>query len=326
MEIQADRAKVLEGMKLQGSKQKTVLKESMWRYMIKNWPLYIMLVPVFMYFIVFKYLPLVGSVIAFQDYNIFRGFLDSEWVGLQWFEQFLTRPQFFRLFKNTLIISLYQIVLAFPAPIILAVLMNEVRKSAFKRTVQTIVYLPHFLSWALVYGLAYMMLSTQTGLVNGVIERLGGEAIPFLQSAEYFRTVVIASGIWKEMGWSTIIFLAALSGISPSLYEAAKIDGANRWKQFLHVTIPGMLPAIVILLLLKIGSVMDVGFEQIYIFLNPISYEVGEVLDTYAYRIGIQNGQFSATTAIGLFKSVIGFVLLVGANKLSKKVTGEGLF
>lgn len=301
-------------------------RESFWKFFIKNWPLYIMLVPVLLYFIVFKYVPLLGSVIAFKDYNIFEGFWASSWVGFKWFRILFDQPNFFRIFGNTLIISFYQIVFAFPAPIILALLLNEVRRSAFKRTVQTLVYLPHFLSWALVFGLAYTMLSVQTGLVNNLLQQLGWEPINFLQSTSWFRFVVVGAGVWKEMGWSTIIFLAALTGISPSLYEAAKIDGANRWNQLVHVTLPGMLPSIVILLLLKVGNVLDVGFEQIYVFLNPLTYPVGEVLDTYSFRTGILSGQFSITTAIGLFKSIIGFVLLVSANRLSNKLTGEGLY
>jgi putative aldouronate transport system permease protein len=301
-------------------------RESFWRFVKKNNALYIMLLPVLLYFLVFRYIPLLGSVIAFKDYNIFKGFIDSEWVGLQWFETMFSNPQYLRIIRNTLLISLYQIIFAFPAPIILACLLNELRNMAFKRSVQTILYLPHFLSWTLVYGLAFMMFSTQSGLVNDLIKDAGGSAIPFLSSGEYFRSVIVGAGVWKEMGWSAIIFLAALSGISPSLYEAAKIDGAGRWKQFVHVTLPGLLPAIVILLLLKIGNVMDVGFESIYIFLSPTTLQIGEVLDTYSYRAGIIGGQYSFTTAIGLFKSVIGFILLVSANRASKSISGEGLY
>lgn len=288
--------------------------------------MYLMLLPGILYFVIFKYIPLLGSVIAFQDYNIYKGFLKSDWVGFQWFEQLVTYPQFKRLIANTIILSFYQIIFAFPAPIILACLLNELRHFAFKRLVQTLLYLPHFLSWTIVYGLVYMMFSSQTGFVNMVLVWIGYEPISFLQMPEYFRTLLISSGIWKEMGWSTIIFLAALAGISPSYYEAARIDGAGRWKQFVHVTFPGLLPAIVILLLLKIGHVLDVGFEQVYLFLNPTTLKVGEVLDTYAYRQGILGGQYSVTTAIGLFKSVIGFTLLITANRISKKVSGEGLF
>ncbi|MFC7750231.1 ABC transporter permease [Paenibacillus thermoaerophilus] len=296
------------------------------KFVVRHRALYFMLAPGMLYFLVFKYVPLLGSVIAFQDYNIFKGFLESEWVGFKWFEEFFTYPNLKRLIVNTLLISFYQILFAFPAPILLAVLLNEVRNMAFKRFVQTVVYLPHFLSWTIVFGFVYMLLSVQTGLVNQAIQAMGGEPVSFLQKAEYFRTIIIASGIWKEMGWSAIIFLAAIAGISPSLYEAARIDGANRWKQFVHVTLPGLLPAIMILLLLKIGHIMDLGFEQIYLFLNPLTLSTGDVLDTYAYRAGILGGKYSLTTAIGLFKSVIGFLLLVVANRASKATTGEGIY
>lgn len=296
------------------------------RFVMKNRALYILLIPGIVYFILMRYVPLLGSMIAFQDYNIFEGFLKSDWVGFYWFHHIFTNPQFGILLRNTIIISFAQILFAFPAPIILALLMNEIRNMAFKRVVQTMVYLPHFLSWALVYGLVYMMFSVQSGLVNDMITRLGGEPLDFLQKADYFRTLVIGTGMWKEMGWSTIIFLAALSGINPSLYEAAKIDGANRWKQLKHITLPGILPAVTTLLLLKVGHVMDVGFEQIYVFLNPMVLEVGDVLDTYSYRAGIINGQFSLTTAMGLFKSIVGLVLLVISNRVSRATTGESLY
>lgn len=306
---------------------KRLTPENSWvKSLSRHRALYIMLIPGLVYFLIFKYVPLLGSVIAFQDYKIFKGILASDWVGLRWFNQIFTYPQFGRLLRNTLLISLYQIVFAFPAPIIIACLLNELRNMFFKRTVQTILYLPHFLSWTLIFGLSYMMFSTQTGIINQIIVSLGMEPIQFMQKAEYFRTLIVLSGMWKEMGWSAIIFLAALAGISPSLYEAARMDGANRWKQFVHVTLPGLLPAIVILLLLKIGNVLDLGFEHIYVFLNPITYETGDILDTYAYRAGIIQGQYSLTTAIGLFKSVIGFILLVTANKISKAISGEGLY
>jgi putative aldouronate transport system permease protein len=296
------------------------------RYLILHRALYLMLIPGLLYFLVLKYLPLMGSFIAFQDYNIFKGFAGSDWVGFKWFQQLFTYDKFGRLLRNTLFISLYQIVFAFPLPIILACLLNEVRKMAFKRIVQTVLYLPHFLSWTIVFGLTYMMLSPTQGIVNQLITSFNGEAIPYLQKPEYFRSIIIASGIWKEMGWNAIIFIAALAGISPSLYEAAKIDGANRWRQFLYISVPGLLPAIMILLMLKIGHIMDSGFEQIYQFLNPATFETGDVLDTYTYRAGILQGQYSITTAIGLFKSVIGFILLIIANRVSKWTTGEGLY
>jgi len=301
-------------------------KESLLRFLKKHQALYIMLIPGIIYFLVFKYFPLAGSVIAFQNYNIFKGILGSEWVGLKWFIQFLTYPNLQRLLVNTILISLYQLIYAFPAPIILALLLNEVRNMMFKRTIQTIVYLPHFLSWTIVFGFVYSILSVQTGLLNQVIESFGFEKINFLQKAEYFRTIIVTSGIWKEMGWNTIIFLAAIAGISPSLYEAAKIDGAGRFAQFVHITFPGLLPATMILLLLKIGNILDLGVEQLQLFLNELTYKTGDVLDTYSYRMGIVGGQYSLTTAIGLFKSVVGFILLILANRISKAVTGESLY
>lgn len=296
-----------------------------WRYVRRHRAFYIMLVPGVLYFLLFKYLPLLGSFIAFQDFNIFKGFAGSEWVGIKWFRQLFEYPNFGRLMRNTLVISLYQVVFAFPLPILLAVMLNEVRKMAYKRIVQTVLYLPHFLSWTIVFGLSYMLLSPSTGLVNQLVAN-PDHAIAFLQKPEYFRPIIITSGIWKEMGWNAIIFIAALAGISPSLYEAAKMDGASRWKQFLHISLPGLLPAIMILLLLKIGHILDSGFEQIYQFLNPATFETGDVLDTYTYRVGILQGQYSITTAIGLFKSVIGFVLLVVANRVSRWTTGEGIY
>ncbi|OXS53722.1 protein lplB [Cohnella sp. CIP 111063] len=304
----------------------TPKKPGFWKYVLRHRAFYLMLVPGILYFLVFKYFPLFGSVIAFQDFNIFKGFSGSDWVGFKWFEQLFTYDKFTRLLRNTLIISLYQIVFAFPLPIVLACLLNEVRSMAYKRIVQTVLYLPHFISWTIVFGLTYMLLSPSQGLVNQLIAATGGESIAFLQKPEYFRTIIISSGIWKEMGWNSIIFIAALAGINPALYEAARMDGANRWKQFLHISLPGILPAIMILLMLKIGHVMDSGFEQIWQFLNPATYETGDVFDTYTYRAGILQGQYSITTAIGLFKSVVGFVLLVIANRVSKMTTGEGLY
>ncbi|WP_164821443.1 ABC transporter permease [Paenibacillus koleovorans] len=308
------------------AKPKPTAQTQTFRYLRRFWPLYVMLVPGVLYFLVFKYVPLLGSVIAFQDYNIYGGFFNSEWVGFKWFQQFFAYVNFRRLLWNTLAISFYQLIFAFPAPIILAILLNEIRSMVLRRTIQTIVYLPHFLSWIIIAGFGYMLLSPQIGLINTMIKAFGFEPIFFLQEPGWFRFIVVGSGIWKEMGWSAIVFLAAISGISPTLYEAARIDGAGRWKQMLHITLPGMLPAIMLLLLLKIGHILDLGFEQIYVFLNPITFEVGDVIDTYAFREGIIRGEYSKTTAIGLFKSVVGFALLIIANRISRKTTGERIF
>lgn len=285
-----------------------------------------MVVPGIVYFILFRYAPLFGSVIAFQDYNIFKGMTGSEWVGFKWFQQMFQYPNFKRLLANTLIISFYQLLFAFPAPILLACMLNELRRARVKRWIQTILYMPHFLSWTIIFALVYSLLSSQSGLLNHYIVLFGGQEVHFLQDPGYFRTIVVSTGMWKEMGWGTIIFLAALAGINPSLYEAATVDGAGRWKQFLHVTVPGLIPATMILLLLKTGNILDIGFEQIYVFLNPATYSVGDVIDTYAYRAGLLNGQYSFATAIGLFKSVVGFLMLLAANRISKSTTGEGLY
>lgn len=295
-------------------------------YFLKHWQLYSMIFPGLLFFVIFKYIPLSGSIIAFQDYDVFSGVFGSKFVGLKHFENLFTYPEFYKVLKNTIIISLYQLVFGFPAPIILALLLNEVRKVAFKRTVQTILYLPHFLSWVVVGGLVINFLSPSTGLLNDVISRLGMEKIFFMQEPSYFRSIIVTSSIWKEVGWSTIIYLAALTGINPELYEAAEVDGAGRLKQVFSITIPSILPTVMILLLLQIGHILDLGFEQIYMLLNPLVREVGEVFDTYIYRVGLLGAQYSYTTAIGLFKSVVGFILIIGANFLSRKTTGNSLY
>ncbi len=299
---------------------------SLLSFILKHRALYLMLLPGIIYLLTFKYIPLLGSVIAFKDYNIYKGIWESDWVGLKYFEQFFNYSQFTRLIRNTLAISFFQLLFDFPAPIVLALLLNELRHYAFKRTVQTILYLPNFLSWVIIGGFGYMLLSPQSGLINQWIQALGGEPVHFLQSPGYFRSIIVASGVWKDMGWNAIIFLAALAGISPPLYEAARIDGAGRWKQFVHVTIPGILPALMLVLLLRIGHSMDLSFEQINIFLNPITYSTGDVLDTYSYREGIVRLQYSMTTAIGLFKAVLGLLLLLIANRASKLTTGQSIF
>lgn len=295
-------------------------------YFIKNWQTYSMIVPGLLFFIIFVYIPLCGSIIAFQDYNIFNGVFHSKFVGLKHFENLFAYPEFYRVLKSTLIISLYQLVLGFPAPIILALLLNEVSKMLFKRIIQTVLYLPHFLSWVIVGGLFINLLSPRVGMINEVIKYFGGEPIFFVQESGYFRSIIVSSGIWKEVGWGTIIYLAALAGINPELYESAEMDGAGKFRQVFSITLPSILPTIAILFLLRIGSIMDTGFEQIYMFLNPLVYGVGEVFDTYIYRVGLLGAQFSATTAIGIFKSVVGFILIIGANQLSKKATGNSIY
>ncbi len=295
-------------------------------YFMKHWQIYSMIIPGILFFVVFKYIPLAGSVIAFQDYNVFDGIFGSKFVGLKHFENLFAYPEFYRVFKNTVLISLYQLVFGFPAPIVLALLLNEIRKMFFKKTLQTVLYLPHFISWVIVGGIVINFLSPSTGLINEVIKWFGGEPIFFMQESGYFRSIVTISGIWKEVGWGTIIYLAAIAGINPDLYEAAEVDGAGKWRQTISISLPTILPTIMVMLLLRIGSILDLGFEQIYTMLNPLVTETGEVFDTYIYRVGLLGAQYSYTTAIGLFKSVIGFVLLVGANYVSKKSTGNSIY
>jgi putative aldouronate transport system permease protein len=295
-------------------------------YFIKNWQIYSMILPGILYFIIFRYVPLAGSVIAFQDYNVFTGILGSNFVGFKHFEALFSYPEFFRILRNTLLISVYQLVFGFPAPIILALLLNEVRKLMFKRIVQTVIYLPHFLSWVIVGGLVINFLSPNIGVINQLLGNFGMEKIFFMQEPGYFRSIIVFSGIWKEVGWSTIIYLAAVAGINSELYEAADMDGATKLRQVFSVTLPALLPTIMVLLLLRIGNILDLGFEQIYILLNPLVKETGDVIDTYIYEVGLMGSQFSYTTAIGIFKSAIGLVLILGANQLSKKLTGNSLY
>ncbi|WP_282936267.1 ABC transporter permease subunit [Paenibacillus sp. RC67] len=293
---------------------------------LKYWQIYSMILPGILFFIIFRYIPILGSVIAFQDYNVFSGILGSEFVGFKHFVNLFTYPEFSRILGNTILISLYQIIFGFPAPIILALLLNEIRKMFFKRVVQTVIYLPHFLSWVIVGGLVISALSPNYGVVNELLNSLGLQKIFFMQKPEYFRGIVVLSGIWKEVGWGTIIYLAALAGINPELYEAAEVDGAGKFRQVFCITLPALLPTIMVLLLLRIGNMLDLGFEQIYILLNPLVKVKGDIIDTYIYEVGLLSFQYSYTTAIGIFKSVVGLVLIVGANQLSKKLTGSSLY
>ncbi|WP_091173056.1 sugar ABC transporter permease [Paenibacillus sp. 1_12] len=285
-----------------------------------------MIVPGLLFFVIFRYIPIIGSLIAFQDYNVFSGIWGSKFVGFKHFENLFMYPEFLRILSNTLLISLYQLIFGFSAPIILSLLLNEVRKMVFKRVIQTVIYLPHFLSWVIVGGLVINVLSPNYGIVNELLSYFGYEKIFFLQQPEYFRSIVVVSGIWKEVGWGTIIYLAALAGINPELYEAADVDGASKLRQVFSITLPALLPTIMVLLLLRIGNILDLGFEQIYILLNPLIKETGEIIDTYIYEVGLLGFQYSYTTAIGIFKSVIGLILIVGANQLSKKLTGNSLY
>nr|WP_317890134.1 sugar ABC transporter permease [Paenibacillus sabuli] len=285
-----------------------------------------MLIPGVLYFVIFKYLPMWGVLLAFKDYQPFIGFAGSPWVGFKHFERFFTDPSFGLLFRNTFIIAAMNLAFFFPVPIVVALMLNEMRLALFKRIAQTFIYVPHFFSWVVIAGITYIMLTTEGGIVNEAIAGAGGDKVNFLMSESWFRPLIVLQMIWKEAGWGTIIFLAALSGVDPSLYEAARIDGANRWRQMMHVTLPAIRSTIVILLILRLGNFLDLGFEQIYLMLNAMNRDVGEIFDTYIYTNGIQRGLFSYTTAVGLFNAAIGLLLIVAANKIAKRFGEEGVF
>ncbi|NHN34261.1 sugar ABC transporter permease [Paenibacillus sp. S3N08] len=288
--------------------------------------LYLLLIPGILYFLLFKYVPMWGLVMAFQDYKPHLGFIDSPWVGMKHFARFFTEPQFWNLFRNTLLLAVYNLVFFFPLPIILALMLNEVRKEMFKRFVQTFLYLPHFVSWVVAVGIFYVLLTTEGGIVNEIIAKMGMERVPFLLSEDWFRTMILSQSIWKEAGWGMIIFLAALSGVDVQQYEAARMDGAGRWRQLWHITLPAIRSTIVILFILRLGSFLDTGFEHIFLMLNSMNREVGEVFDTYVYVKGLTQAQYSYSAAVGLFKSLVGLVLVLGANWLAKKTGEEGVY
>ncbi|GMX63946.1 sugar ABC transporter permease [Paenibacillus elgii] len=297
-----------------------------WRLMKKYKAIYILSLPSILYFVVFKYVPLMGSVMAFQNYNIFKGIAGSPWIGLENFQRMFAYDEFLRILKNTILIGFYDLIFAFPFPIVLALLLNEMRLLMYKRIIQTVVYMPHFLSWVIVGGIAIGILSPTTGVVNHVLGMFGIEPIYFLGEDSYIRSILVGSGMWKDSGWGTIVYLAALAGVNPEMYEAAVMDGASRWRQTISITIPTIMPTIVILFLLHIGNFLDFGFERVYVFLNSLNEGSGDIMDTYIYRVGLVGRQYSFTTAIGLFKSVVGLALIMLGNALSRKATGQGLY
>ncbi len=291
----------------------------------KDWQLYSLLILPIIYLVIFKYGPMLGNVIAFRRFVPGGNIYGESWVGFHYFRMFINDPTFWKVFTNTLVLGSLTLIIAFPIPIIFALLLNEVKARKFKRFVQTASYLPHFLSIVIVAGMV-LQLTAVNGSINAIVEFFTGERLNFMQQAEWFRTIYITSEIWQGMGWGAILYLAALTTIDESLYEAAKIDGANRWKQTLHITIPGILPTIVVLLILNIGSFLSVGFEKILLLYNPLIYDTSDVISTYLYRVGLESSNFSYATAIGLFESIIGLVLVLSANKISRKLTERSLW
>ncbi|MFK4300831.1 MULTISPECIES: sugar ABC transporter permease [unclassified Paenibacillus] len=294
--------------------------------MQKHKLLYLMVLPGLVYFIIFKYFPMGGLVIAFQDYQAFLGITGSSWVGMKHFIRLFTEPTFFMLLRNTLVLFALNIVIFFPLPIILALMLNEVRKLVFKNIIQTIIYIPHFMSWVIIVSISYVFLTVDGGVLNEMIAALGGEKISFLTSPEWLRTVYMGQVIWKELGWSTIIYLSAITVVDTQLYEAAEMDGAGRLRKTWHVTLPAIRPVIITLLILKIGSTLDLGFEHMYLLLNSLNREVAEIFDTYIYTAGLKNGQLSFSTTVGLFKGVVGLILIMGSNRLAKKFGEDGVY
>ena len=295
------------------------------RDMRRNYSLYILLSVVLAFYFLFHYKPMYGAIIAFQDYRPALGIWGSKWVGLRHFIRFFEGPFASRLIRNTFLISLYDLVFGFPAPIILALLLNELKNQRFKRTVQTITYLPHFISLIVIVGMVKQF-SSSNGLFNDIIVFFGGNRTPLLMNPSNYRPLYIGSGIWQSIGWNSIIFLAALAGVDPQLYESARIDGAGRWKLMRHITVPGIMPTIIIMLILRIGSLMSVGYEKTILLYNDAVLKTADVISSYVYRVGILEASYSFSTAVGLFNSAINFILVIFANAISRKISETSLW
>ncbi|CAI8811345.1 MULTISPECIES: ABC transporter permease [Bacillus] len=288
--------------------------------------LYLLLVPGVLYFLIFKYWPMWGVLIAFKDYSPYLGFWQSEWVGFEYFKDFFMNPDFFRLLRNTLMLAALDLIFAFPAPLIVALLLNELRHAIYKRCIQTFIYVPHFVSWTIVVSITFVFFTVDTGVMNKVLQSITGREIAFLSDPEWFRPMIVLQSIWKETGWGTILFLAALASVDQEQYEAAVMDGAGRLRRMWHITLPAIRSTIVVLLILRIGSFLNIGFEQIFLMTNSLNRSVAEIFDTYVYVVGITQGAYSYSTAVGLFKSVVGIILIFGANYIAKKFDQDGLF
>jgi putative aldouronate transport system permease protein len=291
----------------------------------KDWRLYSLLALPILYFIIFRYLPMAGNIIAFRKFEPGGSIFGEYWVGFQYIDMFIHDPTFWNVFKNTIVLGVLTLVFSFPMPIIFALLLNELRSKKFKKVVQSISYLPHFMSVVIVVGMIFQLTSLQ-GTINQIVGHFTGGAIDFMQQAAWFRPIYVTSDVWQTMGWGAILYLAALTTIDENLYEAARIDGANRLQQIWHVTLPGITPMIMTLLILNIGSFMAVGFEKILLLYNPLTYPTADVISTYLYRVGIQSNNFSYATAIGLFESVIGLALVMSANSISRRLVGASLW
>ena len=298
----------------------------LWKNIRRDKALLLIVLPVVIHYLIFVYYPMYGNIIAFKDYSPVLGINGSEWVGFKYFLQFFRSPYFWRVLRNTLLISCYSILWGFPIPIIFALMTNDLRNGIFKRVVQAVSYIPYFISTVVICGMLVNFLSPSNGIVNTIIELFGGKPINFLMEPGWFRTVFIASGIWQGFGWSSIIYLAALTGINPELYEAATMDGASKLQQVIHVSVPCILPTIIVTFIMQIGTLMSVGYEKLILLYNPVTLDVADVISSYVYRTGLVEGNYSFGSAVGLFNSVINLLLVFLANRISKKVSEVSLW
>jgi len=296
------------------------------RKIVRGWQLYTFLLPALIYYIVFHYAPMYGIQIAFRDYTARGGIMGSKWVGFKHFFQFFALPQFGILMKNTILLSLMALAIGFPLPIVFALMLNEVQKVRFRKVVQNLTYAPHFISTVVLVGMVTAFLSPSSGIINKLMVNLGGEKRDYMARAEYFRWIYCISGIWQNLGWGSILYLSALSGIAMELHEAAQIDGATRLQRIWHVNLPGIMPTIIITLILNVGNILNIGFEKVYLMQNSLNLESSEIISTYVYKMGLQKAQFSFSSAVGLFNAVINFSLLTLVNSLSKRLTETSLW
>lgn len=304
----------------------TAKKETLLGYMKRHKWMYLLMLPGIIYFIIFKYVPMGGLVISFQNYSPYLGIAGSEWVGVEHFKNFFMNPDFRMLLINTFSISILNLVFFFPMPIILALLLNEVKNKYMKKSVQTMIYIPHFISMVIVASLTFTLLNTESGIINQIVYALTGQKLEFLSDPKYFRWIIVIQNIWKETGWGMIIFMAALAGVDTQLYEAAQVDGAGKLRQMWHITLPAIKSTIIIMLIMKVGTLLNTGFEQIFLMKNSLNSSVAEVFDTYVYTLGITQGAFSYSTAVGMFKSLVATVMVVTTNWICKKCGETGLY
>ena len=304
----------------------TPKNRNLWSYIKRKRYLYLMLIPAIFYFLIFNYAPMYGILIAFKDFSFKKGIWGSDWIGLENFRYMFQLDNFYTVFKNSILLSFLRILFTFPIPVLLALLLNDIKSAKYQKAMQTLFYLPHFVSWVVIGGILINFLSPVNGVINVIIQSLGGEPIFFLAEDKYFKPIVILTSIWKDSGWGTIIYLAAITGISNDLYEAAKIDGANKLKCLKYITLPCIKSTVVIMLILRLGSIMNNGFEQIFILQNSKNLGVSEVFETYTYRLGLLGGRYSFATTVGLFTSVIGIIFLLASNKIANKMGEEGIW